>query len=551
MFITALILAAGAALIGSFTLTPVVRWWAVRKNFVDRPDGRRKMQKAPVALGGGSAVLAGLLLGVLVLIVGWYEFGLTVKTNVRPLAGLLAATVMLCGVGLVDDAWQLRGRTKLFWQLVAAAIVVFSGHGLTIDYVSLFGHEFYIGNIGSLLALFWLLGSINSFNLIDGVDGLCASVGAIFSVTLGLMALMAGSQVDAIIAFVLAASLIGFLRYNFAPATIYLGDAGSMIIGLILGALALRCSTKEAATVAFSAPLAVWAIPLLDSLAAILRRKLTGRSIYTTDRGHIHHRLLTQGLTTRQAVSLIAGLCLVTSFGSLAGIYFQNEWIGVTTVIVVLAVLISTRVFGHVELMLLNSRLVGLGRSIVSFNDKDERPTHSSHQLQGSLQWEEKIWNALVESAERFDLTRLRLNLYLPHLHEDFYATWSRKTPVVSSKTWRMDLPLLVDGATIGHLHVIGHQDVRGASAQLSSFLDFVEPLEAQIHELLAIANRKGETKSPIASPMPQPSVSPLTVPVHPMSPLHQAVPAHHTGDVKMVLPMLEPVMSHSSNAAS
>jgi len=190
-------------------------------------------------------------------------------------------------------------------------------------------------------------------------------------------------------------------------------------------------------------------------------------------------------------------------------------------------------VFGHVELMLLNSRLVGLGRSIVSFSDINEKTTQSSHQLQGSLQWEEKIWNALVESAERFDLTRLRLNLYLPHLHEDFYATWSRKTPVVASKTWRMDLPLLIDGATIGHLHVIGHQDVRGASAQLASFLDFVEPLEAQIHELLAIANRKGDPKPSIPTPAHVPSALP------------------QAGDIKVMLPILEPVMAHRPQATS
>jgi UDP-GlcNAc:undecaprenyl-phosphate GlcNAc-1-phosphate transferase len=339
--------------------------------------------------------------------------------------------------------------------------------------------------MGALLALFWLLVSINSFNLIDGVDGLATSVGVIFGLTFGVMALMVGNPLDGAVAFILAAALLGFLRYNFSPASIYLGDAGSMIIGLVLGTLALRSSTKEAATVAFAAPLAVWAIPMLDALAAILRRKLTGRSIYTTDRGHIHHRLLTQGLSTRQAVALITGLCVLTSLGSLAGIYFSREWIGFAAVLLVVGTLITTRVFGHVELMLLNRRLLGIGRSIVAGGD--ERPSHSAHCLQGSLQWEAKIWNALVESAERFNLTHIRLNLYLPHLHEDFYATWRHRLSAPANKAWRIDLPLIVDGAAVGYLHVAGDEDPKGASATIASFLDFIEPLEMQIQELLAI----------------------------------------------------------------
>jgi UDP-GlcNAc:undecaprenyl-phosphate GlcNAc-1-phosphate transferase len=204
-----------------------------------------------------------------------------------------------------------------------------------------------------------------------------------------------------------------------------------------------------------------------------------------TDRGHIHHRLLTQGLSTRQAVAMISALCVITSLGSLAGVYFSSEWIGIVTVLFVLGTLITTRLFGHVELMLLNRQLLGIGRSIVS--GTGEKSSQSTHRLQGSLQWEEKIWNALVESAERFNLTRIRLNLYLPHLHEDFFATWRRRAAGAANKAWRMELPLVANGMTVGYLHVTGDQDARTASAQLASFLDFIEPLEAQIVELLSI----------------------------------------------------------------
>jgi UDP-GlcNAc:undecaprenyl-phosphate GlcNAc-1-phosphate transferase len=482
-FVITLVATFLVALVGSYLITPQIRRIAITYGFVDRPDGRRKMQKTPVALGGGAAVLAGLLAGAALLVVLWQIDRIDGIENLKPLSGLFAAAILICFVGLYDDLYEMRGRTKLVWQLIAAAIVTFAGP--RIEYVSLVGTEFYIGHFGALLALFWLLASINSFNLIDGVDGLATSVGVIFGLAFGTMALMMGQELDAVIAFILAGSLFGFLRYNFAPASIYLGDAGSMIIGLVLGALALRSSTKEAATVAFAAPLAVWAIPMLDSLAAIIRRKLTGRSIYLTDRGHIHHRLLIQGLTTRQAVGLIVGLCMITSLGSLAGVYFRNEWIGIATVVLVLGTLISTRLFGHVELMLLNRQLLGIGRTIVA--GAGEKPSQSTHRLQGSLQWEEKIWNALVESAERFNLNRIRLNLYLPHLHEDFYATWRGRAATPINRTWKVELPLVADGTVVGYLHVTGTQDPRTASAQLASFLDFIEPLEAQLVELLSI----------------------------------------------------------------
>ena len=173
--------------------------------------------------------------------------------------------------------------------------------------------------------------------------------------------------------------------------------------------------------------------------------------------------------------------------------YFASEWIGIITVTLVLVVLISTRVFGHVELMLLNRQLLGIGRSIVS--GVGGQTTQATHRLQGSLQWEEKIWNALVESAERFKLTRIRLSLYLPHLHEDFHATWRRRASGPVAKTWRIELPLVADGMVVGDLQVTGNQDPQAASAHLAGFLDFIEPLEAQIAELLAIK------PTPLAAP--------------------------------------------------
>lgn len=274
----------------SYGLTPLIRDLAVRFDFVDRPDGQRKIQANPVSLGGGISLL--IVTPLVVWLMGmWWGPDLWHTTLVpASLIGLVVAVVVLGIVGVLDDGRGLRGSYKLLWQVLAACLVM--GAGFSIPSVQLFGVRIPLGILGSAFTVVWLLGAINSFNLIDGVDGLAGSVGVIFSISLGCMALMTDQYLDAIIAFSLAGALLGFLRYNFAPASIYLGDTGSMFIGLVLGTIALRCSMKQAATLAFAAPLAIWSIPMFDSMAAVLRRKLTGRSIYATGRqcGRISRR---------------------------------------------------------------------------------------------------------------------------------------------------------------------------------------------------------------------------------------------------------------------
>ena len=133
--------------------------------------------------------------------------------------------------------------------------------------------------------------------------------------------------------------------------------------------------------------------------------------------------MLTHGLTPRQTVGLIGGLCMITSLGAVLSLYFQREWLGWAGIFIVFGLLVGSRLFGHVELLLLNSKMMGFGRALVKWGGV-RRVNQTSQQLQGKLQWEEKIWMALVESAERFGITQLKLNLYLPQLHEDFHASW-------------------------------------------------------------------------------------------------------------------------------
>jgi UDP-GlcNAc:undecaprenyl-phosphate GlcNAc-1-phosphate transferase len=466
----------------SYAITPLVRALSNWLGFVDRPDGSRKIQARPVALGGGLAIIIAMPFAALLLIylVGpdiTYAMTRWVYDDEFPWSyvGLGAAATILTMAGLVDDAVGMRGSQKLLWQFLAVSLV--TGSGLHVVRLGIFNLEFDLWILGSVVTIVWLLASINSFNLIDGVDGLAGSVGVVFSLSLGILALHIGVLIEAIIAFALAGALLGFLRYNFAPASIYLGDTGSMFVGLILGAIAIRCSTKQAATLAFSVPLAIWAIPFFDSLAAVLRRRLTGRSIYTTDRGHFHHVLLTRGLGAGQAVALITGLCTVTSAAAVIGVIYGADWIAIGIVTCVIGVLVLTRVFGHVEFLLLNSQLLGFGRYLATTHngrlcDSEERRIS----LQGSRQWED-LWGTLVESTDRFHLVTLTLNLTLPQLNEDFYATWRRHGTHRRELNWSVEIPFLFDQSPVGRLRAAGTQRM-----EMSEFVDFVESLESQLN---------------------------------------------------------------------
>src|SRR5262249_40778972 len=162
------------------------------------------------------------------------------------------------------------------------------------------------------------LGAINSLNLIDGMDGLLGSLAVIISLAMAVMAAVGGHWATAAVAGALSRALLAFLCFHFPPASVFLRDCGSLLVGLCVCVLAINSSLKGPATVTLAAPVAMLTIPIWDTLAAILRRKLTGRSIYTTDRGHIHHCLQRRGLSTRGALFCLSLFCLVTVFGALA-----------------------------------------------------------------------------------------------------------------------------------------------------------------------------------------------------------------------------------------
>jgi UDP-GlcNAc:undecaprenyl-phosphate GlcNAc-1-phosphate transferase len=228
-------------------------------------------------------------------------------------AGLLAAGWLLFAAGLLDDLYDLRPAAKLLAQCTAA--VVAYGFGFRVEELSFAGTAIELGVLSLPFTLLWIVGITNAFNLIDGLDGLATGIGLVALASTFLVAYMLGNPEVALVCAALGGALLGFLRYNFRPARIFLGDSGSLFVGFMVAVLSVHGSTKSATAALTAAPLLLLALPILDTALSIVRRWLRGKPVFGADEHHLHHRMLAIGLTHVRAVVLLyvlaAGLAVL------------------------------------------------------------------------------------------------------------------------------------------------------------------------------------------------------------------------------------------------
>ncbi|HLO36404.1 MAG TPA: MraY family glycosyltransferase, partial [Candidatus Deferrimicrobium sp.] len=299
-------LAAAAAV--SFLLTPVVRRFAVRYDAVDHPDERR-VNIGPVPRGGGVAVaiaFVGVTLAMLGLNAVVKFVAIPPSVQLNDLAGLLVGGILATAIGVIDDSLDLRARWQFAGQLGLALFAI--ACGFVVDFIAnpIGSGQLRLGPFAIGFSVLWIAGMINSINFIDGLDGLSSGIGLIAAVTLGLISLTPqfSQPFVAVLCFVLAGSLLGFLRWNFHPATIFAGTSGVMFLGYTLALLSILGTAKVAVA------MLVLGVPIIDAFWIIVRRVAQGRSPFSPDRGHLHHRLLDVGLSHRQTVLLIYAICI-------------------------------------------------------------------------------------------------------------------------------------------------------------------------------------------------------------------------------------------------
>jgi UDP-GlcNAc:undecaprenyl-phosphate GlcNAc-1-phosphate transferase len=307
-----------AALITTIITTPLARRLAWKLHAVDYPAARRVNQR-PIPRMGGVALMCGLIVAEIVQILGVNFLGwprvfvpLARQTVNYPL--LFSAFAVIFITGLLDDKFTLSPTQKLAGQVAASCLAVASG--LMIDeIVNPFQNSIIRFGIFSLpITVIFLVSYTNIFNLIDGLDGLASGIACIASLTMWIISSISGRLDAAILSMMIAGTTLGFLRYNFNPASIFLGDSGSLLIGFALGSVSLLSVSRVAGLTAIIIPLVVAGIPIIDTFSAIVRRGRAHVSIGHADKGHIHHRLMNAGLGQRQTALVIyawtAALCI-------------------------------------------------------------------------------------------------------------------------------------------------------------------------------------------------------------------------------------------------
>lgn len=293
----------------AFLITPVVKRIAYMAGAVDIPKDNRRVHKKPTLRMGGLAIYIPFVIITLI-----------VLGSDRQVLGITLGGTLIAAMGTVDDIRPLKPVTKLIVQIIAAIILILFGisvKSITIPFMT-DNASVTTGILCIPITIIWVVGITNAINLIDGLDGLACGISMISSLTLMYVAYMCGRETPFMLNAILSGACLGFLPYNFNPASIFMGDTGSQFLGFTLSAVSILGAIKSTTAVVVAVPILAIGIPIYDTLFAMLRRKLNNKPMMEADRGHMHHRLLDMGLSQKQAVLIMYAASILLGLASIA-----------------------------------------------------------------------------------------------------------------------------------------------------------------------------------------------------------------------------------------
>lgn len=366
----------------AFTMTPPVRVLAFRIGAVDIPLDQRRMHKKPIPRIGGLAIF----------------FGFTASTMIfcNPTKELLTIWIggfILVALGILDDVFRLPAMLKFVVQIGAAVIAVVNG--VVIDHISIGGNYVMFGVWRIPITILWIVGLTNAINLIDGLDGLACGVSAISSASLFCVVLLNGDLHSAMITAILTASCIGFMPFNKNPAKIFMGDTGALFLGFTLAVMSVQGVFKLHTVISFLVPLSIFALPLLDTTVAIIRRVAHGKSPFSPDRGHLHHKLVDMGFTQKNAVRILYAICAL--LGLVAVVFTDTIFDSSRLVKAVLVLILALIVFLFNYLIIKSPNL----RVHTGLFDDEPLPDTPKNLGDTLKEVKHKIHNAEKDSAEK------------------------------------------------------------------------------------------------------------------------------------------------------
>lgn len=337
------------SLLLAFVLTRYVRDLATARNWVAAPALDRHLHARPIPRLGGVAIYLAFLSSTFVAVLAdvWssrIDFG----ASARSLLSILLPGLLIFLLGLYDDIRPVSPYVKFAGQALAGGILFAFGLRI-LNLPVLFGQHQFPWFLGLPLTILWVLAITNAFNLIDGLDGLAAGSALFSTLVVFVVALFSHSALVSLMSLALAGSILGFLRFNFNPATIFLGDCGSQFIGFMLSALALRGAEKAPTTVAVAIPVVSFGLPLLETTLSILRRFIAGRPVFTADREHIHHKLLDHGLSHRQVVIVLYAVSAIFALLSLFLLWPTGSMLGLVLAVLGTGIWLGVQRLGYLE----------------------------------------------------------------------------------------------------------------------------------------------------------------------------------------------------------
>ena len=433
------------ALFASLFLTPFVRTYAHKKGFLDDCAEARKIHKKPIPRIGGVALFVGFTLSV-----GALFFLRLLDVTAYPLAFSDISTIMglslcVCFVGLLDDVFNVQSKVKFFSQIGLAVVAYLLGFKIHLVTIPFANQPISLGLLSLPVTILWFVGITNAFNLIDGIDGLSAGLGLIASFVILFVSASTNHFPVALLSAALAGSLLGFLRYNFHPATIFMGDSGSSFIGFMLAALSITGSQKSSTAIVIFIPFLVLAVPILDTVVSVLRRIIAREPIFQADREHIHHKLLDFGLKQNQIAFILYGVAALLGFYSLFFVTPTSRYIGYPLLIIFIFLLLSIQKIGYEEFReLFRLVTVGLrfqGRQLSGqvrlrkLLNGDQNHTHAM-----SIEELFKQLKSLFKEYG-FDSFQLCMNGNGSPYSSKNILSWERENGLVKKNVWKITVP--------------------------------------------------------------------------------------------------------------
>ncbi|HZR56202.1 MAG TPA: MraY family glycosyltransferase [Terriglobales bacterium] len=338
-----------ASLLLSFILTRYIRDLASTRGWVAIPGSDRHLHRMPLPrLGGVAIFLAFLFTSILALLLSHYSTHVRFGFSRRSLLTIMAAGFLIFLLGVYDDIRTAGPYVKFSVQAIAATML-YAGNLRILNLPVLFGSHHFSSLVGLPLTILWVLAITNAFNLIDGLDGLAAGSALFSTIVVFTVALLSHSSLISLLTLSLAGAILGFLRFNFNPATIFLGDCGSLFIGFMLSALALLGAQKSPTIIAVAIPVVSFGLPILETTLSVIRRFISGRPVFTADREHIHHKLLQLGFSHRQVVITLYAVSALFALLSLFLLWPTGSTLGLVLAVVGTGIWMGVQHLGYLE----------------------------------------------------------------------------------------------------------------------------------------------------------------------------------------------------------